>query len=365
MKILVFASLSLPATANYLISSLREAGHELLVCSDLESPLATVIRCGAVDVDQLCRSFNFLPELFLFFEGGSMQLFPAGLEKLPCITSWYGIDTHMDFAKHLRISRLFDVSFVAQKEYVERLHQHGLSQVYWLPLAFAPELLTLPLPLKSIDIAHVGSMHIEANPQRHALLSSLRRVFPSHFFNSASPMEMQQIYAKSRIVFNKSVRNDVNMRFFEAAGAGAVLVTDPVFGNGLEELFDEGAHYLVYEDEKSLLRLVGALLSDPDRCQAIGAAARQRALDRHTYAHRVQEIIALTGAEQKRSKPTPEEYFSVYLSLNLLSAALQSVGQAFKSHSGGSYRKILGEALGRFFFAISVILRWVERLRVR
>ncbi len=365
MKIVVVASLTPPATANYLIVAMRAQGHELLVCSDLPSPLASVISYGAVDVYELCKSFEFTPEFFLFVEGGSMQLFPAGLEKLTCITSWYGIDTHMDFAKHLRISRLFDVSFVAQKEYVDRLSQQGLSQVYWLPLAFAPELLPLPLPRKSIDIAHVGSMHVAANPQRHALLNSLRRVFPSHYFNSASPREMQQVYAQARVVFNRSVRNDVNMRFFEAAGAGAVLVTDPVFENGLEELFDEGTHYFVYQDEKSLLTLAGALLSDPERCQDMGAAARQRVLERHTYAHRVQQMLAVQAGKKKRAIPTPEDYFAVYLKLDLLAAALQSVGQSINASSGGRYRQVLGGILAGLLYALSGALNLVERLRVR
>ncbi|NBX54840.1 MAG: hypothetical protein EBQ82_00800 [Betaproteobacteria bacterium] len=365
MNIVVVASLTLPATANYLIVALRENGHELLVCSDLPSPLANVNRRGVVDVDQLCRGFKFSPELFLFIEGGSMQLFPAGLEMLPCITAWYGIDTHMDFAKHLRISRLFDVSFIAQKEYVARLHQEGLPQVHWLPLAFAPELLPLPLPQKCVDIAHVGSMHVPANPQRHALLNCLRRVFPSHFFNSASPMEMQRIYAQSRIVFNKSVHNDVNMRFFEAAGAGAVIVTDPIVENGLEELFEEGTHYLVYQDEESLLRMVRTLLSDPDRCMDMGAAARHRVLDRHTYAHRVKEMLALHAGAQKRANPTPEDYFAVYLKLGLLGAALHSVGKSIQTSDGGKYRQFLGGIIAGLLFVLSGVLSWIERLRAR
>ena len=146
------------------------------------------------------------------------------------------------------------------RSYVERLRADGLHQVYWLPLGFAPELLPSPMPERTIDIAYVGSDRVAANPVRHALLGALRREFSSTRFGTAAPKEMGRIYASARLVFNKSVNNDVNMRFFEAAGAGAVLVTDPIVNNGLEELFEEGVHYLSYRDEASLIRAVRSLL---------------------------------------------------------------------------------------------------------
>ena len=49
-----------------------------------------------------------------------MQLFPYDLENVTCLTAWYGIDTHMDYKKHLQIAKGFDVSFIAQKH----MYQH-------------------------------------------------------------------------------------------------------------------------------------------------------------------------------------------------------------------------------------------------
>lgn len=365
MRIIVVASLTPPATANYLIAALRELGHDLLVCSDVASPHANQIRRGAFDVSALCRDCGFAAGLLLFVEGGSMQLFPTGLEKLSCLTAWYGIDTHMDFAKHLRIGRLFDVTFIAQKEYVERLQQDGLRQVHWLPLGFAPELLPQPLPPKSLDIAHVGSTHVAANPVRHALLSALMPAFPSHYFGPATPQDMARIYASARLVFNRSVRNDVNMRFFEAAGAGAVLLTDPVEDNGVDELFDEGVHYLVYRDEASLLEAARTLLAAPQRCQAMGQAARQKVLDCHTYRHRALHVLDVVQASAKLAGPSAEDYFSAFLALNLLSAAFAALGQALPATSGGAYRRVSGAVLAAMMQGVSGMLRMIERMRGR
>jgi len=363
MKILVVASLTPTTTANYLIGAFREGGHDLLVCSDVPSPLADLRVRGPADVAEICARQNFVPELVLFVEGGSMRLFPTGLERMPCLTAWYGIDTHMDYAKHLRIGRLFDLTFIAQQEFVERLRQDGLRQVHWLPLGFAPELLPAPLPPRSLDIAHVGSSNVSANPLRHALISVLRREFPSSYFGPASPQDMGRIYASARIVFNRSVNNDVNMRFFEAAGAGAVLVTDPIIDNGVEVLFEEGVHYAVYHDEASLLEVVQTLLADPARYEAMGKAARQRVLERHTYRHRADALLAEVALSAKVARPGPEGYFAAFLALDMLGGALDAAAQAMVATSSGTYRKLAGGAAAALLSGLGGVLNLVDRMR--
>lgn len=365
MKILVVASLTPPATANYLIGALRDAKHEVFVCSDVASPLADQLVYGAVDVARVCSRHDFTPELMLFIEGGTMRLFPTGLERMSCLTAWYGIDTHMDYAKHLRIGRLFDITFIAQKEFVEKLRSDGLQQVNWLPLGFAQELMPSSMPTRTIDIAYVGSNNVAANPQRHLLLAALQREFPSTRFGPATPQEMGDIYASARVVFNRSVNNDVNMRFFEAAGSGAVLVTDPVIDNGIEALFEEGKHYVVYHDEASLLKEVRDLLAAPARCATMGESASRHVLEYHTYHHRAASL--LKAVEQFTKLPTPhqEDYFAACLSLNLLSGALRAAGRAMVFSSGGAYRKVMGGSAALMLYSLASVLGMIEWARAR
>ncbi len=42
----------------------------------------------------------------------------------------------MDLQKHLHIANFFDVSFLAQKEYIRHFIQKGLINTFWLPLAY-------------------------------------------------------------------------------------------------------------------------------------------------------------------------------------------------------------------------------------
>ena len=363
MKILVFASLTLPATANYLISSLREAGHELFVCSDVSNPLASLKVRGAVDATEICASHGLTPDLLLFIEGGTMRIFPIGLERMTCLTVWYGIDTHMDYAKHLRIGRLFDVTFIAQKEFVDRLQQDGLKQVYWLPLAFAPELHPRQALDRLYDIAYAGSSNSAVHPVRHAMLAALKIEFPSSSFGLATPIEMGRIYASSKLVFNRSVNNDVNMRYFEAAGSGAVLLTDRAINNGLETLFEEGVHFVVYQDEVSLLTAARALIADSNKCEDMGRSARQRVLERHTYLHRANALLADVKLSVKLASPEPENYFSALLALDMLGAALSAAARAMAGASGGMYRQLAGGITAFVLHGLGWLLSQLERIR--
>jgi hypothetical protein len=174
---------------------------------------------------------------------------------------------------------------------------------------------------------------------------------------------MGKIYASAKLVFNRSVNNDVNMRFFEAAGAGAVLVTNPIIDNGIEAIFDESRHYVFYRDEDSLLSVVRDLLADPAKCAAMGIAARQRVLEKHTYTHRASALVAEMANSLKLDRPEPEALFSALLALDMLGAALKAAAQALTVTSGGRYRQLVGSAAGAILYEFGRFLDLLERLR--
>ena len=78
-------------------------------------------------------------------------------------------------------------------------------------------------------------------------------------------------------------------RVFEAAGAGACVITDA--WEGIEQFLIPGEEILVARDGAEVAAHVDALT--PERSRAIGEAARRRMLDAHTYAHRAGEVEAL------------------------------------------------------------------------
>ena len=82
-------------------------------------------------------------------------------------------------------------------------------------------------------------------------------------------------------------------RVFEAAGAGACLITDSWNGIGL--FLEPGTEVLVARDGKDVAEHLATLT--PERSRTIGDAARERILSGHTYARRGKEVDALLRME--------------------------------------------------------------------
>lgn len=85
-------------------------------------------------------------------------------------------------------------------------------------------------------------------------------------------------------------------RVFEAAGAGACLITDAWEGLGL--FLKEGEEVLVARDGADVAAHLTALT--PERARAIGEAARERILAGHTYALRAAETLSVLREERAR-----------------------------------------------------------------
>lgn len=81
-------------------------------------------------------------------------------------------------------------------------------------------------------------------------------------------------------------------RVFEAAGAGACIITDQ--WEGLDEFFEPGKEWLSAKDGEQVADLIDSL--DPEHARKIGEAARRRVLACHTYDERASLVeTLLTG----------------------------------------------------------------------
>jgi spore maturation protein CgeB len=81
-------------------------------------------------------------------------------------------------------------------------------------------------------------------------------------------------------------------RVFEAAGAGACLITD--YWVGIEQFLEPGDEVLVAKDGGEVARHVESL--NTARARRIGQAALRRVLAEHTYAHRALELEKILDA---------------------------------------------------------------------
>ena len=90
-----------------------------------------------------------------------------------------------------------------------------------------------------------------------------------------------------------SVHASSTSRPFELAMSGATIVSNP--HAGIDRWFEPGRELLVVENADQATDAYAALLADPGQAEELGCAARERALDEHTFLHRARRLLGLLG----------------------------------------------------------------------
>jgi glycosyltransferase involved in cell wall biosynthesis len=113
------------------------------------------------------------------------------------------------------------------------------------------------------------------------------------------PSRLPEAISAARINVNvarrphASVRASSTSRLFELAGAGAAIVTNPY--EGIERWFEPGSELLVVGSSDEAVETYGLLLDDPEQSAELGRRARERVLEEHTVARRVERLLELIG----------------------------------------------------------------------
>ena len=90
-----------------------------------------------------------------------------------------------------------------------------------------------------------------------------------------------------------SVYGSSTARPFELAALGCAMVTNPYLG--VEEWFEPDREIVVVSNAAEAVSTYRRLLADPAARRELGARARQRLLQEHTYAHRAQQLLEVMG----------------------------------------------------------------------
>jgi spore maturation protein CgeB len=113
---------------------------------------------------------------------------------------------------------------------------------------------------------------------------------------------LNRYYSSARVVLNDHwpdmrANGFLSNRLYDALACGACVISDEVVG--LDETF-EGT-ILSYKDRDELRRLVDMYLSDAEARRALGERGRAIVLERHTFGHRIDQLLAaIAGLEQSR-----------------------------------------------------------------
>lgn len=224
-------------------------------------------------------------------------------------TAYYAIDPHRKFAQNVQqdLVASYDHVLVTQKDYLPMYREAGCRNVHWLPLAHDPAIHRPHRVAKTRSLVFVGNPW--TGTERGKLIQRMHDEVGMEV-TWAYQHDMARVYSEAKVVFNKSLGGDLNMRVFEALGCGAFLLTDRV-GNGFEELFRPGQDLAAYGSADEAIELARHYL-DPARDaerEAIAAHGHAKVLAAHKYDDRAREILKATlGYEPPRgSLPVDSE----------------------------------------------------------
>ena len=223
-------------------------------------------------------------DLFVFVDDGLPYAIPPNCQP----SAWWAIDTHLDWERCYQNALTATWTFAAQRDGADRLREAGIRDAQWLPLACDPQLHRMQPVSKQFDIGFIGNVF--PGPRKE-LLETLRLRYPSALIARKYFQDMAWAYSACRIVFNRSIANDVNMRVFEALCSGSLLITNDLSENGLSELFRDGTELVTYSDSGDLLERIDHYLKSEVERERIASRGRSAVLNGHTYRHRMETML--------------------------------------------------------------------------
>lgn len=267
----------------------------------------------------------------MMFACGGLRVLPfalKALEKMGVRRVLWTIDPPRavaspadDFISLLKTAPLYDEVFCGGSEAVEALRGAGVARAELLPFACDPkthlrrELSPEDSGRLGSDICFVGTINPSIYPGRVAMLESISdmdlkvwgpgaAVVPvgsplrKHIMGEQTPPELWTgIYSASKIALCMHYSDpdprypcyQASPRVFEALACGAFLMCDAQ--RDVLSLFEDGKHLVIFRNKSELREKLTYYLAHPEKRAAIAAAGREEVLKKHTYRHRMEEVL--------------------------------------------------------------------------
>ncbi len=309
MKILLF-------NQDWFLDEFREWGHDVKTCG-MANHLETVLPTPFISLERVLSDHlgGFEPDVIIWFDNSSPVLV-QGLAETEIPTVLYSIDTHHHHAVHRYLAHVFDLTMIAQKDYLPEFRAVG-SDAAWLPL-WASRFQEASTEKKH-GAVFVGNLNAKLNPGRVRFFEALCREVPV----VTTTGEFWKIFPYSEIVVNQTVKGDLNFRVFEAMMSGALLLTESS-ENGLFDLFTDGEHLVCYEKDgvKDAADKIKAYLADIPAARRIGQAGRERILAKHLPIHRAEVIM--NAVEHLQKTNSNRKYFAQAYCTSVASRSMET-----------------------------------------
>lgn len=177
----------------------------------------------------------------------------------------------------------------------------GAHQIIgWLPHAAEPKAYPNINIIKKYDVGFVG--HVQETPNYNGItrvdaLDRLFKEFPNFYYGSRHPgfpeknlfEDAAKKFSMSKVVFNISIKDDLNMRVFETLSTGSFLLTNWI--PTLNDLFEDGKHLVTYKTLDEMVEKAKYYLEHDEEREKIAKAGYDEFISKHTYKHRVEKVL--------------------------------------------------------------------------
>jgi hypothetical protein len=253
--------------------------------------------------------------------------FVLGVERFPCFTVFYAVDTHIH-SWMPRYAQAFDACLISLKDHVSLFANRRLppERLWWSP-PFAPDSPALfPETERTRGCLFVGNVNPERMPLRSLFLQKLASLVPDLDVRQG---DFERLYPTAKVAINFCEHGDLNFRVFESMGSGAALVT-PALGHGQAELFETGRHLLTFpipsgeggevaaQAAQQAARQINSLLADEKRCMALARAGFAEVNASHRARHRAgrfHERVSATGMDFRERRAAADDIRERHLRL--------------------------------------------------
>ena len=307
-------------------NALQKIGHKVTVFDYRRRPsdkllegISNSIGLGFTDAPAMNLRLRRLirttrPEVFITLYGFFISPKTLGLlRELNIPSACWWINDPFQFQRSLKRAPLYDAVFTNDSTCVQDYLSAGVRAAWFLPTACDPTVHRpmLMQPEFASDVCFAGDW----SPLREKLMlqlvgrfdlkifgpwgrklaadSPLRPVLRDGFF---SPEEMSAMFSSAAITLNihtwhEAADHGVNPRLFEAAACGAAQLVD--WKQEIPDLFDIHKDLLIYKTIEEVPSRIAEALATRANLAEMGASARRRTLDEHTYEHRMQKMLTL------------------------------------------------------------------------
>ena len=238
-------------------------------------------------------------DLYIFLDFHRSLFKVAKYNFHPRVVYWWDA-FHETFVYPAQLSEVFDKAYYAEYLTATALKSNGYHNVEWLPPAFYPKLYR---PIKEAeqklwDFAFVGQQDTVVTRKgltRWEFLDKTNYCPPlkGYIGQNIFGDTVNQVYNQTKILFDRTVFNNIGTRFFETIGSGGFLLMNRTRGyNGIDQLAKDGIHYVSYDDSfPDFEYKLRYYVNHPEERERIAKAGRQHFLDHHTYNHRLDVIL--------------------------------------------------------------------------